>query len=173
MNRRFFAARLATLGALLGLTGGSSRGAPGRDEEETASSFPLEFDHPIKLAIASDGVTWRGASYRLVHLTQIRFSHDRDTGRVTATVRGAVTTFDNQEYEVGGALFGRAGRLLGVARVTCPVERTWLGKPLHVRKDLTLDFGISLDYTSAERFAVAISRRKILTPDQWQKSGKS
>jgi hypothetical protein len=140
-----------------------------RDEADDAPSWPLEFDKPIAISVQSAGVEWRGATYHLVHLGQARFSLDRDAGRLMATIHAGLTTFDRVDYEVSGAVYGAAGRLLGVARVGCPVERVWLGKPLHMGKDLTLDFGTSLDFESARRFTVAVSRRAVLTPDQWQK----
>ena len=34
---------------------------------------------------------------------------------------------------------------------------------------ISLDFGVSLDYVHAAAFMVSISKRKVLTPDDWQK----
>jgi hypothetical protein len=34
---------------------------------------------------------------------------------------------------------------------------------------ITLDFGVSLNYARATAFAVSISNRKVMTPDEWQK----
>ena len=37
------------------------------------------------------------------------------------------------------------------------------------QEELTLDFGISEAYRMATTFSIAISDRKVLTPDQWAK----
>jgi hypothetical protein len=170
MNRRRFGRRIATSGAILGVAGATSHCAFARDEPIAPNTLPLEFDKPIALSVQSAGVSWRVTTYHLVSLNQIQFSHDRDAGRVTAKIRAAVVTFDRVDYEVSGAVFGPAGRLLAVAKTTCTVERNWIGKPLHMRKDLSLDFGSSLDFAVAERFSLAINRRTVRTPDQWERT---
>jgi hypothetical protein len=45
----------------------------------------------------------------------------------------------------------------------------WAGGVKTMARTITLDFGVSLDYARAAAFAVGISNRKVLTPDDWQK----
>jgi len=35
---------------------------------------------------------------------------------------------------------------------------------------ITLDFGRSLDYPNVTAFMLTVSKRKVLTPDDWQKA---
>ena len=37
-------------------------------------------------------------------------------------------------------------------------------------QSIRLDFGVSLDYTRTASFAVSISNRKVLTPDEWEEN---
>ena len=73
---------------------------------------------------------------------------------------------------IGGAVFGSDGQLLGTARAEQKVQRVWLGRTLQSSVTVTLDFGSSLDYADARTFQISISKRKVLTPDAWQKSEK-
>jgi len=91
------------------------------------------------------------------------------SNRLTAELQGGVTMFDDVDYDVSGAVFDAAGQLLGSARAQCKVQRAWAGKVAMKAQAVSLDFGVSLDYARAAAFAVCISNRKVLTPDDWQK----
>ena len=67
------------------------------------------------------------------------------------------------------AVFDNTGKLLGAARSRCNVRRMWEGNMVHRGQQIALDFGVSLDYAQAASFMVSISKRKVLTPDDWQK----
>jgi hypothetical protein len=59
--------------------------------------------------------------------------------------------------------------MLGTARAQCKVKRMWAGNVRMSPQTIRLDFGVSLDYTRAAAFAVSVSNRKALTPDEWEK----
>ena len=59
--------------------------------------------------------------------------------------------------------------MLGSARAQCKVQRAWAGDVERTARTITLDFGTSSDYTRAAAFAVSVSNRKVLTPDDWEK----
>ncbi|GEM_PF-5255552 len=139
-------------------------------ENSPSRALPLEFDRSIPLSLQSAPVQWHGSAYHLLQLGSIRFTLDRETGRLTAEVKGGVTSFDNVDYIVGAAVFGGDGQLLGTARAEQKIQRDWLGKVLQSSATVTLDFGSSLDYANAKTFQLSISNRKVLTPDDWQKS---
>ena len=80
-----------------------------------------------------------------------------------------MTEFDNVDYDISAAVFDAAGQMLGSARAQCKVQRMWAGNVCRTGRTITLDFGISSDYTRAAAFAVSVSNRKVLTPDDWQK----
>lgn len=171
MNRREFAKCAVASSATLVVAGTAAAAA--EDESQRTRNAPFATGRPIEINVRSPGVTWNGGTFHLVSLGRIEFSLDRDSGALSAEVRGGVTTFDDVRYDVSGAVFDEAGILLGTARAECEVPREWLGKCLTMQKTLTLDFGVSLDYARAKTFAIAISNRKVLTPDQWQKTGGS
>jgi hypothetical protein len=52
----------------------------------------------------------------------------------------------------------------------CHVQRLWLGKVMTMAQRINLDFGRSLDYPKAASFMIAVSKRKVMTPDEWQKA---
>lgn len=171
MNRREFAKRALASSGTLVVAGTAVAAAEG--DAERPRNLPFSTGRPIKIDVRSPGVTWNGSTFHLVSLGRAEFSLDRDSGALSAEVRGGVTTFDEVRYDVSGAVFDEAGNLLGTARAECEVPREWLGKCLTMQRTLTLDFGVSLDYARAKTFAIAISNRKVLTPDQWQKAGGS
>jgi hypothetical protein len=133
------------------------------------SALPLRFGRSIPLAIQSSGVEWRGNTYHLVGLGSIQFELDKQTGRLKADVKTGVTSFDDVDYDVGAAVFDAAGKLLGTARGKCSVRREWAGRVMMGAETVSLDFGVSLDYANAATFMVSISKRKVLTPTDWQK----
>jgi hypothetical protein len=122
----------------------------------------------IPLAVQSAGVEWKGDTFHLVQLGSIRFDLDK-SDRLTAEIQGGVTMFDDVDYDISGVVFDAAGQLLGSARAQCKVRRMWAGGVETMAQTITLDFGVSLDYARAAAFAVGISNRKVLTPDDWQK----
>ena len=73
------------------------------------------------------------------------------------------------DYDVSVAVFDATGKLLGAARSRCDVRRMWAGKMAQIAATIGLDFGVSLDYEHAAAFMVSISKRKVLTPDEWMK----
>jgi hypothetical protein len=129
---------------------------------------PLRLDQPLPVGTASDGVRWRENTYHLVRVYQARFHLDEHS-RLTATVSASLTTFDKVDYDLHAAVFDPAGRLLGTARAVVPVERIWLGKVLTSRTSVPLDFGLSEAYPDATSFTLTLSRRKVLTPVDWQR----
>lgn len=135
----------------------------------TNGPVPFEFGKPVPLNLSSSGVEWKGHTYQLLRLNSARFDLDRQTGLLKAEVKAGVTSFDDVEYDVSAAVFDARGRLLGTARAQCKVERIWLGHVMMMARDISLDFGLSLDYESATSFLIAISKRNVLTPDAWQK----
>jgi hypothetical protein len=129
---------------------------------------PLKLGSSIPLAIQSPGVAWKGNTYHLVHLGSITFDLDKNAC-LKADIQAGVTGFDDVDYDISGAVFDAAGEMLGTARAQCKVQRMWLGNLKRTAQTIRLDFGVSLDYTRAAAFAVSISNRKVLTPDEWQK----
>lgn len=123
----------------------------------------------VPLDIESEGVEWKGYAYHLVKLGSMRFNLDGKTDHLTAEIQAGVTTFDNVDYDVSAAVFDSERRMLGVARAECHVQREWLGRVLTTSQSIALDFGRSLDYPSATAFMLTVSKRKVLTPDDWQK----
>ncbi|MEI7729752.1 MAG: hypothetical protein WCO56_09265 [Verrucomicrobiota bacterium] len=129
---------------------------------------PLKLGTSIPLSVQSDGVTWRGHTFHLVSLGSTEF--DLDTNDcLKAEIKAGVACFDDVDYDISCAVFDAAGQLLGTARTQCKVQRVWLGNLLVRAETITLDFGTSLDYKRAVGFAIGISNRKVLTPDQWPK----
>jgi hypothetical protein len=118
--------------------------------------------------VQSAGVEWKGTTFHLVGFHSITFGLDK-SDHLTAELQGGVTGFDNVDYDINGAVFDAAGQLLGSARAQCKVQRLWAGNVLSAAQTITLDFGVSLDYVRATAFAVSISNRKVLIPDDWQK----
>jgi hypothetical protein len=130
--------------------------------------IPLTMGASIPLAVQSAGVEWKGNTFHLVRLGSICFDLDKSS-RLTAEIQAGVTMFDDVDYDISGAVFDAAGQLLGSARAQCKVQRMWAGTVFSMAQTIRLDFGISLDYARAAAFAVSISNRKVLTPDEWQK----
>jgi len=130
--------------------------------------FPLKLGSPIPLAIQSPGVAWKGNTFQLVRLGSIRFDLDKNDC-LKADIQAGVTSFDDVDYDISGAVFDAAGHMLGTARAQCKVQRMWAGEVKVSAQTIRLDFGVSLDYTRAAAFAVSVSNRKVLTPDEWQK----
>jgi hypothetical protein len=123
----------------------------------------------IPLAVQSSGVEWHGNTYHLVSLGSIQFKLDKQTNRLTADIRAGIAGFDDVDYDVSVAVFDTTGRLLGAARTRCNVRRMWAGGMWNSAETISLDFGVSLDYEHAATFMVSISKRKVLTPDEWKK----
>jgi hypothetical protein len=140
-----------------------------QQEASARSALPLRFGRSIPLAIQSSGVVWRGNTYHLVGLGSIQFDLDKQTSRLKAEIKAGVTSFDNVDYDVSAAVFDATGKLLGTARAKCGVRREWAGKVAMCAETVSLDFGISLDYANAATFMVSVSKRKVLTPSDWQK----
>ncbi len=130
--------------------------------------IPLVWGEAVPVALQSDGVEWRSNVFHLVQIGSARFELDK-SDRLKAELKVGVTTFDDVDYDIGGAVFDTAGKLLGVATAPCKVERLWLGVVMQSGRTITLDFGVSLDYTNASSFLLSVSKRKVLTPDFWQK----
>jgi uncharacterized protein (TIGR03067 family) len=129
---------------------------------------PLKLGASIPLSVQSAGVTWKGNTFHLVRLGSIRFDLDK-SHRLKADIQAGVTEFDNVGYDISAAVFDAAGQMLGSARAQCKVQRMWAGGVERTGRTITLDFGVSLDYTRAAAFAVSVSNREVLTPDDWQK----
>ncbi|MFN3650588.1 MAG: hypothetical protein ACK47B_13510 [Armatimonadota bacterium] len=142
-----------------------SGGAP--EPRKTAQPVPLKLDGPIRVDVKSHPVLWNGHAYHLLRIWEARFQRSSE-GRLTAVLQLSTITFDQVEYDVSAAVLDAAGTLLGTARAPVQVERVWLGKALTTSGKLELDFGISLDYERAAAFSLGISRRRVLTPDEWQ-----
>ncbi len=162
---------LLGIGISLALVG--TQGRPQNQKTIQSSNvehlISLQLGKPVALNIQSEGVEWKGYAYHLVKLGSIRFNLDEKTERLTAEIQAGVTTFDNVDYDISAAVFDSGGRMLGVARTECHVQREWLGRVLTTSQSIALDFGRSLDYPNATAFMVTVSKRKVLTPDDWQK----
>lgn len=129
---------------------------------------PLKLGTSIPLAVQSAGVAWKGYAFHLVSLGSIRFDLDKNDC-LKADIQAGLTEFDDVDYDISGAVFDAAGQLLGSARAQCKVRRMWAGDVKQTARTITLDFGVSLDYARAAVFAVSVSNRRVLTPDDWQK----
>ena len=129
---------------------------------------PLKAGASIPLAVQSPGVAWKGNTFHLVRLGSITFDLDKNDS-LKADIQAGLTEFDNVDYDICGAVFDAAGQMLGTARAQCKVQRMWAGGVEVSAQTIRLDFGVSLDYTRAAAFAVSVSNRKVLTPDEWQK----
>lgn len=167
MKRLTICLAAALIGLSLHLTASGDPAAA--KPASTAIPTPLVFEKTIPLSVHSPDITWRSNTFHLVSLGTIQFQRDK-SGRLTADISAQVSTFDKVTYEISGAVFDNEGQLLGTAKTQCPVERIWLGRLLTTGKRLTLDFGDSLDYERATGFLLSVSRQKVLTPDDWQKS---
>jgi hypothetical protein len=132
--------------------------------------IPLKFGASIPLSIQSDGVEWKGNVYHLLGLGSIQFALEKGSDHLTAEIKAGTTSFDDVDYDISGAVFDAGGRMLGVARAQCHADRTWLGRVLMSSQTINLDFGRSLDYSNATAFMLTVSKRKVLTPDDWQKA---
>jgi len=146
---------------------------PSQKDDQPAKEerlIPLKFGTSIPLSIQSDGVEWKGNVYHLLGLGSIQFALEKGSDHLTANIKAGTTSFDDVDYDISGAVFDSAGRMLGVARAQCHVNRTWLGRVLMSSQSITLDFGRSLDYSNATAFLLTVSKSKVLTPDEWQKA---
>ena len=130
--------------------------------------FPLKLGSSIPLAVQSPGVVWKGNTFQLVRLGSITFDLDK-SACLKADIQAGVTEFDNVDYDISAAVFDAAGQMLGTARAQCKVQRMWAGGVEVRAQTIRLDFGVSLDYARAAAFAVSVSNRKVLTPDEWEK----
>jgi len=160
--------------ALVGVCLSTSNGQPQNQKVDQNAKedrlIPLTFGTSIPLSIQSDGVEWKGHVYHLLGLGSIQFALEKESDHLTADIKAGTTSFDDVDYDISGAVFDAAGRMLGVARARCHVDRTWLGRVLMSSENITLDFGRSLDYSNATGFMLTVSKRKVLTPDDWQKA---
>jgi len=158
--------------ALVGLFLVTSNGQPQNQKIDQPAKedrfIPLKFGTSIPLSIQSDGVEWKGHVYHLLGLGSIQFALEKGSDHLTAEIKAGATSFDDVNYDISGAVFNAAGRMLGAARAQCHVERLWLGHVLMSSQTITLDFGRSLDYPNATAFMLTVSKRKVLTPDDWQ-----
>jgi len=144
---------------------------PSRDAPPTGvvtNLVPLKLGSSIPLAVQSPGVAWKGNTLHLVRLGSIAFDLDKNAC-LKADIQAGVTEFDNVDYDISAAVFDAAGQMLGTARAQCKVQRMWAGEVEVSAQTIRLDFGVSLDYTRVAAFAVSVSNRKVLTPDEWQK----
>jgi hypothetical protein len=171
--KSFFA--IAVLGSLAigsGFVVAAPEPPPNRTAKQEASpgpTIPLKLGRSIPLAIQSFGVEWRGNTYHLLSLGSVQFDLDKQTSRLKAEIKAAVMQFNKMDYDISAAVFDADGRLLGVARARCEIGRYWVANVVTGNDSLSLDFGVSLDYEHAASFMVSISKRKVLTPDQWNK----
>ena len=133
-----------------------------------AGQVPFALNKLIRVDVKSHGIEWRGHTYHLVKLFQAEFRLDVRP-HLTAAVKGSMITFDDVDYDVHAAVFGEGGALLGTARGLVSVARLWAGRPAVTEIELKLDFGLSEAYPQAKSFTLAITRRKVLTPDDWAK----
>jgi uncharacterized protein YjbI with pentapeptide repeats len=166
---------VAVVGLSVGLGGGVCALEPPKDEKKAAAAsvFAFELDRDIRLDVQSDGVEWHGRTYRLVELGSIRFQLDKKAGHLQASANATMTAFDRVDYDVGVAVFDGKGQLLGIARCPCSVPRVWMSRILAICQTIKFDFGISLDYERAASFKVAISKRRVLTPEQWKAASET
>jgi hypothetical protein len=157
--------------AASGLVGTWSATETPRVEAQLArGAIPFALDRPIQVDLKSRAVAWKGQTYHLVRLGQAQFQLSPEF-RLTASLKGGILTFDKVDYDLSAAVFGATGELLGTARTTIPVERVWLGHLLTMSIQPRLDFGISQAYREARSFALSLSERRVLTPDEWQREG--
>ena len=156
----------------LGVVAFVSQGVRGADDpirpsEPPKLDYAFQLDRKVSLQTSSPPVVWRGYNYRLLEFGSALFH--QEGSHLTATLLGGRTTFDNVTYDVYAAVFDGKGKLLGTASTPIPVRREWLGKVLNEHVEAKLDFGSNEDFSQAHTISVAVSRRKVLTPDQWQK----
>ena len=145
------------------------------EDRQVFEPLTLQVTHKISLGkklpldIRSSGVEWENQTWHLLELANIQFLLDRES-RFTAEIEGDVCHFDNIDYTVYCAVFDASGTLLGTASVLVQVKRIWRGIVIsEIVKTFSLDFGISTNFRKAKYFAIAISERKVLTLDMWQK----
>jgi hypothetical protein len=131
-------------------------------------ALPFQLHRDVPIEVRSKGVEWKGQTIHLVQLHHAMFQLSA-RARLTGKLRGRIITFDEVDYDVHAAVFDASGALLGTARALLPVERIWLGKVLSSEAEVDLDFGISDGYHSAKSFTVAVSQRRVLTPEEWVK----
>ena len=171
MKTKFFfsVAAILVCAAMVLTAQSQSKNKPQTADAPRGAFLPLELDKKLPLTLESSPVEWKNYTYHLVRLGSIQFALDKESGHLKAEIQGSTTSFDNVNYDVSAAVFDAKGALLGTARSECKVERVWLGNVLTSMQKLSLDFGKSLDYAQASQFTASISRRPVLTPDQWQK----
>ena len=170
LNSRVPMLCIALIGVCLITSNGQPQSQKVDQQAKEERLIPLKFETLIPLSIQSDGVEWKGNVYHLLGLGSIQFALDKGSDHLTANIKAGTTSFDDVDYDISGAVFDAAGKMLGVARAQCHVERLWIGKVLMSSQTITLDFGRSLDYPDATAFMLTVSKRKVLTPDDWQKS---
>ncbi len=140
---------------------------PAGVEEVVPGAAPLVLDQPVGLDLKSDAVQWQGSTFHLLGFHEARFALD-DSARLTATLAGNSTTFDEVDYTVYAAVFDKDGHLLGTSSAPYTVQRIWLGVLVLTQVSVEMDFGRSNAYTEAATVMFAISSMDVLTPDQWQ-----
>ena len=129
---------------------------------------PLKLGASIPLSVQSAGVTWKGDTFHLVHLGSIKFDLDK-SDRLKADIQAGVTEFDNVDYDIAPLYLMARDRCWGAHALSAKCSGCGPEKSTTTARTITLDFGISSDYTCAAAFAVSVSNRKVLTPDDWEK----
>jgi hypothetical protein len=166
VNRREFGA--AALGAAV--VGAAAAGSAEEPKPETSSGrLAFAAGRLIEFRVVPPGVEWGGGTSYPLQLGGIEFSLGREAGTLTAEVRGMENTFVEMRYDVSAAVFDEGGRPLGAARSVCEVPEFFKGASLTRGKTIPLDFGTSLDFVKAKTFEVAVSNRRVLTPDRWRR----
>jgi hypothetical protein len=132
--------------------------------EQSSSCDGFRFGVPVERELKSMPIKWQGGDVHLVTLNRFTFLLDEQTNRLTAKAEGSLLTFDDVEYSIGLVVCGENESLLGASTAVCKVPRIWVGAFLKQPIDLTLDFGISNNYSNAKHFQCCISDRTVLTP---------
>ncbi len=128
---------------------------------------PLVFGETLTVNATSRGIVWQGRTFYLVQIPTLEFTLTDD--ELKATTTATLTTFDSAPYRTHVSVFDGSGTLLGTATADCETQRAWLGTVLAMQRELTFDFGKSIDYKNAKFFSLAITNHELQTPDQWQK----
>lgn len=120
-----------------------------------------------RLVVASPAVKWHNHDYHLVEFGSVEFKLG-ENDHLTATLHGGALTFDDVRCTIHLAVFDPQGNLLGTASIVEDVPRVWLGVPMLMFKEWTLDFGQCACYQNVASVSGAVTHGKALTPDDWQ-----
>ena len=132
---------------------------------------PLELGKAIPVSVTAPA---KVTSFKLLYLREIGFQLSKKSHLVakiaTSETQGLTDLPPIIIYTVHAAVFDANGKLLGTANTSRKLSpRVTVGAVMMVFREISMDFGVSLNYDKAKFFALAISEPEIKVAN---KSGK-